>query len=148
MRISDWSSDVCSSDLEQPRARPSPRFPRPQGDGWRPQDSRQPPRAGPQETVGLRAGSAPAELVRTLSKPSDFLAANRGLRLPMPGFVLLVRPLGDDEDALGIGYPVSKKVGNAVTRNRMKTRFRELARAGLPVAGMAGADPVLQGELK
>ncbi|WP_293643372.1 ribonuclease P protein component, partial [Sphingopyxis sp. RIFCSPHIGHO2_12_FULL_65_19] len=61
--------------------------------------------------------------MRTLSKRSEFLAANRGLRFPMPGFVLLVRPRGDDEDALGIGYTVSKKVGNAVTRNRMKRRF-------------------------
>ena len=137
--------DEAYLSTEQPRARTSPRFSCPQGDGWRPQDSGQPPRAGPQETVGLRAGSAPAELVRTLSKRCEFLAANRGLRFPMPGFVLLVRPRGDNEDALGIGYTVSKKVGNAVTRNRMKRRFRELARAALPGAGIAGADHVLIG---
>ena len=69
-------------------------------------------------------------LVRSLSKRSEFLAANRGLRFPMPGFVLLVRPRGDGDDAPGIGFTVSKKVGNAVTRNRMKRRFRALARAG------------------
>jgi ribonuclease P protein component len=52
--------------------------------------------------------------VRTLSKRSEFLAANRGLRFPMPGFVLLVRQRGDDaDDSLGIGYTVSKKVGNS-----------------------------------
>ena len=31
-----------------------------------------------------------------LTKRSDFLAANRGKRAPMPGFVLLVRPRGDE----------------------------------------------------
>jgi ribonuclease P protein component len=44
-----------------------------------------------------------------------------------------------------IGYTVSRKVGNAVVRNRMKRRFRALARELLPVAGVAGADHVLIG---
>jgi ribonuclease P protein component len=83
--------------------------------------------------------------VRTLSKRSEFLAANRGLRFPMPGFVLLVRPRGDGDDAPGIGFTVSKKVGNAVTRNRMKRRFRALARAALAARGIAGADHVMIG---
>jgi ribonuclease P protein component len=63
----------------------------------------------------------------------------------MPGFVLLVRQRGDGDLAMRLGLTVSKKVGNAVVRNRMKRRFRELARAILPEAGIAGADHVLIG---
>ena len=63
----------------------------------------------------------------------------------MPGFVLLVRPRGDGDPAMRLGLTVSKKVGNAVTRNRMKRRFRELARTILPEAGQPGADHVLIG---
>ncbi len=63
----------------------------------------------------------------------------------MPGFVLLVRPRGDGDPAMRVGITVSGKVGGAVVRNRMKRRFRELARALLPVAGIAGADHVLIG---
>ena len=63
----------------------------------------------------------------------------------MPGFVLLVRPRGDDDDAIRVGYTVTKKIGNAVVRNRMKRRFRALARAHLPTAGINGADHVLIG---
>jgi ribonuclease P protein component len=63
----------------------------------------------------------------------------------MPGFVLLVRERGDGEAAMRLGITVTKKIGGAVVRNRMKRRFRALARDILPTNGFAGADHVLIG---
>lgn len=83
------------------------------------------------------------DTVSTIRKRSDFLAANRGIRVARPGFVLLARP----NEGLGkrFGITVTKKIGNAVVRNRMKRRFRELLRAVLPQAGLADHDHVLIG---
>ena len=63
----------------------------------------------------------------------------------MPGFVLLVRAREDGDPAIRLGITVTKKIGGAVVRNRMKRRFRALARALLPEGGVAGADHVLIG---
>jgi ribonuclease P protein component len=63
----------------------------------------------------------------------------------MPGFVLLVRQRGDDDAAIRVGFTVTKKIGGAVVRNRMKRRFRALARELLPAGGVPGADHVLIG---
>ena len=43
------------------------------------------------------------------------------------------------------GITVTKKIGGAVVRNRMKRRFRALLRELLPQHGVAGADHVLIG---
>ena len=80
-----------------------------------------------------------------LRRRADFLAANGGSRAPMPGFVLLVRRRDDDDPVMRLGITVTKKIGNAVIRNRMKRRFRALARELLPASGIAGADHVLIG---
>ncbi len=63
----------------------------------------------------------------------------------MPGFVLLVRNRDDGDPTIRIGFTVTKKIGGAVVRNRMKRRFRALAREILPQAGIAGGDHVLIG---
>ncbi|QJU58935.1 ribonuclease P protein component [Sphingomonas sp. AP4-R1] len=83
--------------------------------------------------------------MRGLRRRSEFLAANSGKRVAMPAFVLLVRPRGDGDTALGMGFTVTKKIGNAVVRNRIKRRFRALARTLYPGEGVAGADHILIG---
>jgi ribonuclease P protein component len=133
-------SDEAHLPAEQSRAQAQARLSRPDGDRRRPQGSERPPRPRPQEAV--RVATQP---IGKLTRRADFLAANGGFRAPAPGFVLLVRRRGDEDPSIRLGLTVSKKVGNAVVRNRMKRRFRELARAILPQAGIAGADHVLIG---
>lgn len=88
--------------------------------------------------------AAPVRLA-TITRRADFLAANRGLRVARPGFVLLVNPCDHAGGMMRFGVTVTKKIGNAVVRNRMKRRFRALAREILPVNGLGGADHVLIG---
>ena len=82
-------------------------------------------------------------MATVLTKRADFLAANKGLRNARPGFVLLTRP--NEGQGQRYGITVTKKIGNAVVRNRMKRRFRELLRDALPGAGLADHDHVLIG---
>lgn len=63
----------------------------------------------------------------------------------MTGFVLIVRDRADDDAAKRVGYTVTKKIGNAVVRNRMKRRFRALAREVITANGPAGSDHILIG---
>jgi ribonuclease P protein component len=83
------------------------------------------------------------ETITVLRKRAEFLAANKGLRNARPGFVLLTR--GNENLGKRFGVTVTKKIGNAVVRNRMKRRFRELLRAALPGEGLPDTDHVLIG---
>ena len=65
------------------------------------------------------------------------------MRCARPGFVLLTRP--NAGAGLRFGITVTKKIGNAVVRNRMKRRFRVLLRAALPTLGLPDHDHVLIG---
>ena len=80
----------------------------------------------------------------TLKSRRDFLACARARRWTAPGFVLQARAR-DDAGGLRVGYTCSKKVGNAVARNRAKRRLRALAAEVLPRAGRDGWDYVLIG---
>ncbi len=81
-----------------------------------------------------------------LTKRREFQRASRGKRVAMPGFILqMIRRPDGEAFGIRVGYTCSKKVGNAVARNRAKRRLREIARMVLPDAGKDGHDYVLVG---
>lgn len=75
-------------------------------------------------------------------KRADFLAAAKAARAHAPLFSLQARDRGDQGD-LRLGLTITKKVGNAVERNRIRRRLRAAARAVLPQAGKDGFDYVV-----
>lgn len=97
------------------------------------------------DAPSTQAEANPAQRPEIIRKRADFLAANKGLRIARPGFVLLARPNGLEPQRMRYGITVTKRIGNAVVRNRMKRRFRELLRAALPDHGLPGHDHVLIG---
>ena len=80
-----------------------------------------------------------------LRKRAEFLrVAAKGRKVPVHGLVLQALPRGDEGPAR-LGFTVTKKVGNAVVRNRTRRRLREAARQALAAAPVRGADLVLIG---
>lgn len=89
----------------------------------------------------------PAALLRPqiLTRRRDFIATSHGRRQGTAGIHLQGRRRDDGSDLMRVGYTCSKKVGNAVARNRAKRRLREIARLILPKHGRPGWDYVLVG---
>jgi len=104
--------------------------------------------ADPKGTAGAPPPAVSLCPLETLQQRPDFLKANHGRRQGTPGFLLQARKRAPDEPSPGVirvGFTCSKKVGNAVARNRAKRRLREIARLILPAHGKPGYDYVLIG---
>ncbi|MBR0661489.1 ribonuclease P protein component [Neoroseomonas oryzicola] len=79
-----------------------------------------------------------------LKKRREFLrAASRGKRAARPGLVL--QAVAGEPGQVRVGFTVTKKVGNAVVRNRARRRLKEAVRLSLPTDQAAGWDLVLIG---
>ncbi|MEM7237050.1 MAG: ribonuclease P protein component [Pseudomonadota bacterium] len=79
-----------------------------------------------------------------IRKRRDFLACARARKWVTPGMIVQARARDDDAPPR-VGYTCSKKVGNAVARNRAKRRLHEAARAVVASDGRPGWDYVLIG---
>lgn len=88
--------------------------------------------------------------LHTLKKRSEFLKAAKASRRSTAGIIVQARKRKPDEVRSGIyvGFTCSKKVGNAVARNRAKRRLREIAHIVLVEFGLPGWDYVLVGRAK
>ena len=82
--------------------------------------------------------------LEVLSNRADFLRAARGHRVSTHAFLLQAWDRGD-QGPVRVGFTCSKKVGNAVARNKAKRRLREIARLVLPDEAHRGYDFVLVG---
>ena len=81
--------------------------------------------------------------VETLSKRVDFIAASKAEKFIGKSIIVQARP--NSLETIRVGYTASKKVGNAVMRNRAKRRMRAAAAETVAQYGTSSTDYVLIG---
>ena len=85
----------------------------------------------------------PKNFLETLSKRSDFVAASKAEKYVGKSIIVQARP--NSLQTIRVGYTASKRVGNAVARNRAKRRMRAAVAETLAFYGTPGTDYVLIG---
>ncbi|MCR6645979.1 MAG: ribonuclease P protein component [Terricaulis sp.] len=86
---------------------------------------------------------APQPPIQRLKKRAQFLYVRAGARTARGAVLVEARKRPEGGPAIGAGFTASKKIGNAVLRNRARRRLKEAARQLLPEHGLPGADYVL-----
>lgn len=81
--------------------------------------------------------------ITTLRHRPEFLRTASARRQGAGGFLVQARFRNDGKPGVQVGFTASKKIGNAVFRNRAKRRLREVARAVMPQFAQPGWDYVL-----
>lgn len=102
-----------------------------------------PPEAQDARHTAEAPAAPPAVCFCVLKTRPEFLKAAAARRHGTASFLLQARDRRDDSPKTQVGYTASKKIGNAVLRNRAKRRLREAARAVMPGLARPGWDYVL-----
>ncbi|AGI69742.1 putative ribonuclease P [Octadecabacter antarcticus 307] len=106
----------------------------------------------PEETLETAEVSPTAVLsgvsacIVVMKTRANFVAASKARYQTAASLTVQMRDRRDGDNAVRVGFTCSKKVGNAVARNRAKRRLREIARLDLPTLAKAGHDYVLIGK--
>jgi ribonuclease P protein component len=129
---------------QQTGAQTPPRLQNPHGDRKWQKDSCQPPFKGSRAPIGIGNPMCAALLV--LKDSADFQRLSRhGKRWTFPSFIMqaLKRDDVSGTSSFRLGLTVSRKIGNAVKRNRAKRRLREMVRLYPTPEKLVGWDIVL-----
>ena len=86
-----------------------------------------------------------SNLERIKTRKEYLAIAATGRRWVTPSFVIQTKKSADKDSAPHVGFTVTKKVGNAVIRNRVRRRLKEAAREIIPLKASQGWEYVLIG---